>query len=211
MPAQNELRAQQGEGPVAEHPEKRRMSLLQRLASVGLGRREEAAEEADSRRPAGRRRARWHGQRPTAAAAASGPAAAGTARSGSGLGLCRRPRPAHPAHPHQALDPHGRQAPVHNLRGGGSARHPGLPAPAGELRPRQRPAAGSPQATAVAAPSSPNELKFIDNLGQPGNQKGVSPAGSMDRNGHRCRLPSRFATAPRRECGRIMVTVGKKA
>src|SRR6476646_9810767 len=38
LPAQNEIRAQRGE--IAEdHPEKRRMSLMQRLASVGLGRR----------------------------------------------------------------------------------------------------------------------------------------------------------------------------
>jgi cell division protein FtsZ len=45
MPAQNEIRArQQGHDEAA--PEKRRRSLLQRLASVGLGRREEAEEEA---------------------------------------------------------------------------------------------------------------------------------------------------------------------
>src|SRR5205823_6812105 len=39
IPAQNEIRASRGEihGP---NPEKRRTSLLQRLASVGLGRRE---------------------------------------------------------------------------------------------------------------------------------------------------------------------------
>ncbi|MFZ0457354.1 MAG: cell division protein FtsZ [Rhodoplanes sp.] len=39
IPAQNELRAQRGELPESE-PEKRRMTLLQRLAAVGLGRRE---------------------------------------------------------------------------------------------------------------------------------------------------------------------------
>jgi cell division protein FtsZ len=39
IPAQNEIRAQRGEAPPAETPDKRRMSLLQRLASVGLGRR----------------------------------------------------------------------------------------------------------------------------------------------------------------------------
>ena len=45
MPAQNEIRArQQGNDEAA--PEKRRRSLLQRLASVGLGRREETQEEA---------------------------------------------------------------------------------------------------------------------------------------------------------------------
>src|SRR4051794_23193636 len=41
MPAQNEIKAQRGE-LAADHPEKRRMSLMQRLASVGLGRREDA-------------------------------------------------------------------------------------------------------------------------------------------------------------------------
>src|SRR5690606_25425256 len=41
MPAQNEIKASRGELD-AEHPEKRRMSLMQRLASVGLGRRDEA-------------------------------------------------------------------------------------------------------------------------------------------------------------------------
>ena len=39
IPAQNELRARQGELQ-EEHPEKRRLTLLQRLASVGLGRRD---------------------------------------------------------------------------------------------------------------------------------------------------------------------------
>jgi cell division protein FtsZ len=38
LPAQNEIRAQRGE-ITDDHPEKRRMSLMQRLASVGLGRR----------------------------------------------------------------------------------------------------------------------------------------------------------------------------
>src|SRR5262249_13613677 len=41
LPAQNEIRAQRGE-LADDHPEKRRMTLMQRLASVGLGRREEA-------------------------------------------------------------------------------------------------------------------------------------------------------------------------
>ena len=41
IPAQNEIKAQRGEAPASETPDKRRMSLLQRLASVGLGRREE--------------------------------------------------------------------------------------------------------------------------------------------------------------------------
>src|ERR1700761_9029581 len=42
--AQKEIRARRGEMP-EEHPEKRRTSLLQRLAAVGLGRREQDDEE----------------------------------------------------------------------------------------------------------------------------------------------------------------------
>ena len=58
MPAQNELRAKRGELPDDDHPEKRRMSLLQRLASVGLGRREGEDAPAPTRAqvpPAGER------------------------------------------------------------------------------------------------------------------------------------------------------------
>ena len=50
VPAQNEIRARRGEMPEEHHPEKQRMSLLQRLASVGLGRRE--ADEPAPRAPA---------------------------------------------------------------------------------------------------------------------------------------------------------------
>ena len=52
IPAQNEIRAQQGE--IEETgPEKQRMTLLQRLAAVGLGRREEpeAEQHTESERP----------------------------------------------------------------------------------------------------------------------------------------------------------------
>ena len=52
MPAQNEIRAQQGEIEEAG-PEKQRMSLLQRLAAVGLGRRDDSdsQERPDATRP----------------------------------------------------------------------------------------------------------------------------------------------------------------
>jgi cell division protein FtsZ len=50
IPAQNEIRAQRGEVS-EENPEKRRLSLLQRLAAVGLGRRDnEDAPPAESAR-----------------------------------------------------------------------------------------------------------------------------------------------------------------
>jgi cell division protein FtsZ len=106
IPAQNELRAQQGEGPVGEHPEQRRMSLLQRLATVGLRRREEAVDETEA---------------PAASRAPIRPASRPADRA--------PPRPA-PRPPesrgvdpvsdyarrttHQGLDPLGRQGPVHN-------------------------------------------------------------------------------------------------
>jgi cell division protein FtsZ len=45
IPGQNEMRARRGELPQDDHPEKRRMTLLQRLASVGFGRREQEEEE----------------------------------------------------------------------------------------------------------------------------------------------------------------------
>ncbi len=46
VPAQNEIRARRGELAQEGHPEKQRMSLLKRLASVGLGRREAEHEHA---------------------------------------------------------------------------------------------------------------------------------------------------------------------
>ena len=46
LPAQNEIRARRGEPSQDHHPEKRHKSLLQRLASVGLGRREDAPTPA---------------------------------------------------------------------------------------------------------------------------------------------------------------------
>ena len=105
MPAQNELRAQQGEPAAAEHPEKRRMSLLQRLATVGLGRREEEPDEAEL--PVNRPPVR----------SAPRPAERMPARPAPRLPESRAPDPVseyarRPAHP--GLDQHGRQGPVHN-------------------------------------------------------------------------------------------------
>jgi cell division protein FtsZ len=100
MPAQNEIRAQRGEVQPAETPDKRRMSLLQRLASVGLGRREGEAETPPS--PAMQPPPAM--ERPPMRPAPRQP----------------DPQAEHPASaygkrpPMQALDPHGRQAPVHN-------------------------------------------------------------------------------------------------
>jgi cell division protein FtsZ len=52
MPAQREIRARRGELDDMPPPEKQRMGLLQRLASVGLGRREEEPEPMPESKPA---------------------------------------------------------------------------------------------------------------------------------------------------------------
>jgi cell division protein FtsZ len=52
LPVQNEFRARRGEPTDAEHPEKRRLTLLQRLAAVGLGRREDEFDHRPESRPA---------------------------------------------------------------------------------------------------------------------------------------------------------------
>ena len=106
LPAQNEIRASRGESTEPPAVEKRRASLLQRLASVGLGRRDDAADDAamaggrtqaqSNLAPAGRRadESRGHDQRPqdmVSEYAKRAPAV--------------RPAP-------QGLDPHGRPAPV---------------------------------------------------------------------------------------------------
>ncbi len=102
MPAQAEIRQARGEGDEEQHPQKVRLSLLQRLANVGLGRRDEETE-------------------PPIAARASGPALAPLpslpdrkpqrsvaeqmAAHEAVSEYAKRPAP-------QGLDAHGRQAPV---------------------------------------------------------------------------------------------------
>lgn len=49
LPAQNQLRAQRGELPPEQHPEAKRRSLLERLASFGLSRHESASQAPASR------------------------------------------------------------------------------------------------------------------------------------------------------------------
>ena len=113
--------------------------LLRRLAAVGLGRRD---EEEPEKMPSNVRPVR-PAPRPADRAPPPPPPAPSAARRARR----RRPsgrRPPEPRGPepvseyarrpaHQGLDPHGRQAPVHNTVGRRSARHPGVPAPAGEL------------------------------------------------------------------------------
>jgi cell division protein FtsZ len=104
VPAQNEIRARRGELPPAEHPDGQRKSLLQRLASVGLGRRQHDEEEAEAA--------------PAPRAAAPLPPQ-GERLAGRPMPRMPEPRPEpvseyakRPAP--QGLDQHGRQAPVHN-------------------------------------------------------------------------------------------------
>jgi len=101
LPGQNELRAVRGE---ADLPEKRRIGLLQRLASVGLGRRDmpgEAESSAEAHRPA-----QLEPPRPSNR---PGAGRQGDSRSASDSASEYGKR-----HGHQGLDPLGRQAPVNN-------------------------------------------------------------------------------------------------
>ena len=108
LPAQNELRAKRGEPTGTEHPEKRRMGLLQRLASVGLAAAAMKPEETQAReRPVRCARSRVP-RRPVAPMPRPVAAAAGGTASAEPVSEYAK-RPAH-----QGLDPLGRQAPVHN-------------------------------------------------------------------------------------------------
>jgi len=102
IPAQNEIRAQRGEPAVDNHPEKQRMSLMQRLASVGLGRRQ---EETDAAPPVPRAARPIPQYAPPPRPAPRQPEAGRPMDPVSEYG--RRTAP-------QGLDPHGRPAPVHN-------------------------------------------------------------------------------------------------
>jgi cell division protein FtsZ len=98
VPAQNEIRARRGEMTDDHHPEKQRMSLLQRLASVGLGRREQDEQPAPrAQAPLPERAARPAMPRPA------------ESRHEAPVSEYAKQRPAP-----SGLDHHGRQAPVHN-------------------------------------------------------------------------------------------------
>jgi cell division protein FtsZ len=107
LPAQNELRARRGESDTSQNPEKQRLSLLQRLASVGLGRREDAEPESLPKEAA----------RPVARTV---PPAVERARPQRAVPRTPESRVAEPVSEyakrpvHQGLDQHGRLAPVHN-------------------------------------------------------------------------------------------------
>jgi cell division protein FtsZ len=96
LPAQAEIRAQRGE-PAENQPEKQRLSLMQRLANVGLGRRENEPPRPVQGPPPQFVRT----SRPAA------PSAPEVRPSDSAADYARRPAP-------QGLDPHGRPAVIHN-------------------------------------------------------------------------------------------------
>ncbi len=101
MPAQAEIRQARGEME-QEHPQKTRLSLLQRLANVGLGRRDEATEPPIAARasgPAMERMPPLQQRRPQRSVAEQ------MAANEPVSEYARRPAP-------QGLDPHGRPAPV---------------------------------------------------------------------------------------------------
>jgi len=104
IPAQNQIRAKQAETAAA--PEKPRQSLLQRLASVGLGRREDDAP-AQAPAPVVQRVSP-----PMPKAPPMPPLAQQTARPEGVSDYAKRPVVQRPAP--QGLDHHGRPAPVHN-------------------------------------------------------------------------------------------------
>jgi len=101
VPGQNEFRARRGEPTDTEHPEKRRLTLLQRLAAVGLGRREDELDhKSDSRLPESARTAG-----PERSLRAARPPESRSPDPASEF--ARRGSP-------QGLDMHGRTAPVHS-------------------------------------------------------------------------------------------------
>jgi cell division protein FtsZ len=103
LPAQNQIRAKQAEAAAA--PEKPRQSLLQRLASVGLGRREEEARPSAA--PVAQRP-----MPPMPKAPPMPPLAPQVPRPDTISDYAKRPVIQRPAP--QGLDQHGRPAPVHN-------------------------------------------------------------------------------------------------
>jgi cell division protein FtsZ len=101
MPAQAEIRHARGE-PEEDHPQKNRMSLLQRLANVGLGRRDEESEPPIAARSSG---PAMPAMPPTERKQPRRPGGDQIAANEPVSEYARRPAP-------QGLDAHGRPAPV---------------------------------------------------------------------------------------------------
>ena len=121
MPAQAEIRQARGEAAEEEHPQKARLSLLQRLANVGLGRRDEESEPPIAARASGPAMPPLPERKPAKRSVAEQIAANEPVSE-----YARRPAP-------QGLDSHGRPAPVAPATGRRPSRYSCLPAPAGQL------------------------------------------------------------------------------
>jgi cell division protein FtsZ len=102
MPAQAEIRQARGETVEEEHPQKTRLSLLQRLANVGLGRRDEESEPPIAARASGPSMPALPERKPARSVAQQIAANEGVSE------YAKRPAP-------QGLDAHGRQAPVASM------------------------------------------------------------------------------------------------
>jgi cell division protein FtsZ len=98
MPAQAEIRQARGDAE-DDHPQKTRLSLLQRLANVGLGRRDEETEPPISARASGPAMAPLPERKPARSVAQQ------IAANEPVSEYAKRPAP-------QGLDVHGRPAPV---------------------------------------------------------------------------------------------------
>jgi cell division protein FtsZ len=99
MPAQAEIRQARGEAE-EDHPQKTRLSLLQRLANVGLGRRDEETEPPIAARASGPAMAPLPDRKPQRTVAQQM-----AANQDPVSEYAKRPAP-------QGLDAHGRPAPV---------------------------------------------------------------------------------------------------
>jgi len=104
MPAQAEIRQSRGE-PEEEHPQKGRLSLLQRLANVGLGRRDEETEPPVAGRASGPAMPAMPAMPPLPERKPQRTVAQQIAANEPVSEYARRPAP-------QGLDTHGRPAPV---------------------------------------------------------------------------------------------------
>jgi cell division protein FtsZ len=112
IPAQNQIRARQSEGTeAAASADKPKASLLQRLASVGLGRREEEAPRPVQQRPAPVSAERAPPPMPKAPPMPPLPRPQ-EPRGDTMSEYAKRPAPQRGAP--QGLDQHGRPAPVNN-------------------------------------------------------------------------------------------------
>ena len=210
IPGQNEFRARRGEMPEADHPEKRRLTLLQRLAAVGLGRREDEAEqeqkpEARAPEPARRQSAeRAVSERPSvkpknanlpSANLPSGrPCATRNGRLNRAAGITVPSSPSEALRRASTFTAGRRRSIIRAMTTNSTSRH----SCAG-----RRPEEG-PQRCAGVAPARRDKLLFFQRNSAIFQAVGKPPAAVLDRSHAGC--GNNMA-----ECRRNRVTIGKKA